>query len=248
MQAHALFVADVHLCESRPAASARFFSFLRDTAPHATALFILGDLFEAWVGDDDLESPLHRSVAASLAELAARGVNIFFMHGNRDFMLAKHYAQRCGMQLIPDPLVTDLFGTATLLTHGDTLCTDDTDYQRYRRVIRHPLLIKVLRALPLSVRHAMAKRARAGSEHSKMHKPADIMDVNPEAVIAMLQRYGVQRMIHGHTHRPAHHETLLDGKEYERWVLPDWYGEAGGYIVCNADRCQLITESKHAEL
>ena len=241
MNAHALFVADVHLCESRPAASARFFSFLRDTAPHATALYILGDLFEAWVGDDDLESPLHRTVAAHFADLAARGVETFFMHGNRDFMLAGHYAGLCGMQLLPDPVVVDLFGTPTLLTHGDTLCTADTDYQRYRRVMRHPLMLKILRMLPLSLRHAMAARARSGSEQAKTHKPSDIMDVDPQAVTAMLSHYGVQRMIHGHTHRPAHHEFIAHGKKYERWVLPDWYGDSEGYIVCDANSCQLVT-------
>ena len=240
MNARALFVADVHLCESRPTASARFFSFLTDTAPHAAALYILGDLFEAWVGDDDLKSPLHLTVAKHLSALAARGIQTYFMHGNRDFMLAGHYAKRCGMQLLPDPVVIDLFGTATLLTHGDTLCTGDTDYQRYRRVIRHPLMLKTLRALPLSLRHAMAARARSGSEQAKTHKTDDIMDVHPQAVSALFSQYGVTRMIHGHTHRPAHHSLLLDGKKNERWVLPDWYGDGGGYIVCDADGCQLI--------
>ncbi len=241
MNARALFVADVHLCESRPAASARFFSFLHNTAPHACALYILGDLFEAWVGDDDLKSPLHRTVTASLSELTGRGIEIFFMHGNRDFMLAGHYAKQCGMQLLPDPVVIDLFGTATLLTHGDTLCTADTDYQRYRRVVRHPLTLKLLRALPLSLRHAMAARARSRSEQAKTHKAYDIMDVDPQAVTIMMKRYGVQRMIHGHTHRPARHEFMVEGKKYERWVLPDWYGDGGGYIVCDAANCQLIT-------
>jgi UDP-2,3-diacylglucosamine hydrolase len=241
MNVHALFVADVHLCESRPDASTRFFSFLRDTASQATALYILGDLFESWVGDDDLASPLHVAVAQHLSDLSARGVQIFFMHGNRDFMLAQHFAKRCGMQLLTDPVIVDLFGTATLLTHGDTLCTADTDYLRYRRVVRHPLMLWLLRALPLTLRHVMATRARARSEQAKLHKTIEIMDVNGQAVAAMFKQYGVQRMIHGHTHRPAQHHLDLNGKKYERWVLPDWYGDGGGYIVCDAASCQLIT-------
>ena len=240
MPAHALFVADVHLCETRPAASERFFSFLRDTAPQASALYILGDLFEAWVGDDDLESPLHRTVARLLAEVSARGVETYFMHGNRDFLLARHYAQQCGLQLLPDPTVIDLFGTPTLLTHGDALCTGDVDYQRYRRVIRHPLMLKLLRGLPLSLRRRMAARARSGSERAKSHKTTDIMDVHPQAVSALFSRFGVRRMIHGHTHRPGHHQYTRDATNFERWVLPDWYGDRCGYIVCDASQCRLI--------
>lgn len=240
MNAHALFVADVHLCETRPATSERFFAFLRDTVPHASALYILGDLFEAWVGDDDLESPLHRTVAQLLAEVNARGVQTYFMHGNRDFMLAKHYAQLCGMQLLPDPSVIDLFGTPTLLTHGDALCTGDLDYQRYRRVIRHPWVLRLLRALPLSLRRTMATRARSGSEQAKSHKTLDIMDVAPQAVSALFDHSGVRRMIHGHTHRPAFHQHTMNEIKYERWVLPDWYGDRWGYIVCDANNCQLI--------
>lgn len=245
MNARTLFVADVHLCESRPAATARFFSFLTQAAQQASALYILGDLFEAWVGDDDLESPLHQAVARCLADLKSHGVQIFFMHGNRDFMLARHYAALCGMQLLTDPMVIDVFGTSTLLTHGDMLCTDDTDYQRFRRVTRHPLMLKILRALPLSLRHTLAGRARTGSEQAKAHKTNAIMDVNQHAVAEMFRQYGVSRMIHGHTHRPALHTHDLTGNDgnekiCERWVLPDWYGDGGGYIVCDADGCRLI--------
>ena len=240
MNAHALFVADVHLCETRPAASKRFFAFLRDTVPHASALYILGDLFEAWVGDDDLESPLHCTVARHLAELHASGVQTYFMHGNRDFMLARHYARLCGLQLLPDPTVIDLFGTPTLLTHGDALCTGDLNYQRYRRVVRHPLMLKMLRALPLPLRRKMAARARSGSEQAKSHKTTDIMDVNLQAVSALLTGFGVHRIIHGHTHRPAHHQHTVNEIKYERWVLPDWYGDRCGYIVCDANNCRLI--------
>lgn len=241
MNAHALFVADVHLCESRPVASARFFNFLRDTAAQAESLYILGDLFESWVGDDDLASPLHQSVIKHLADLSACGVQIFFMHGNRDFMLAEHFARLCGMRLISDPVVVDLYGTPTLLTHGDTLCTADVDYQRYRRTVRHPWMLKFLRALPLRLRQKMAQRARAGSEQAKTHKSAVIMDVDPMAVTALFEQYRVRRMIHGHTHRPAQHSMDRQGVHFERWVLPDWYDNKGGYIVCDAEACQLVT-------
>lgn len=240
MKAYALFVADVHLCESRPAASARFFDFLGNTAAQAESLYILGDLFESWVGDDDLAAPLHQAVIKHLTDLSAQGVKLYFMHGNRDFMLAAHFARLCGMQLLPDPVVVDLYGTPTLLTHGDTLCTADVDYQRYRRVVRHPWTMKFLRALPLSLRQTMARRARAGSEQAKTHKSATIMDVDPEAVIALFQQYGVRRMIHGHTHRPAQHGIEIQGVKHARWVLPDWYDDKGGYLRCNAEACQLV--------
>ena len=241
MNAQAVFVADVHLCESRPDASARFFDFLSQVASRSQSLFILGDLFESWVGDDDLAAPLHQTVIKQLADLSVRGVQIFFMHGNRDFMLAEQFARMCGMQLLADPVVVDLYGTPTLLTHGDTLCTADVDYQRYRRMVRQPWLLKVLRALPLSLRQTMAQRARTRSEQAKTHKSATIMDVDPEALIALFKQYGVRRMIHGHTHRPAQHSIDIHGAQYERWVLPDWYGEGGGYIVCDAEACQLVT-------
>ena len=241
MNAHALFVADVHLCESRPDASARFFDFVSQVAPRSQALYILGDLFESWVGDDDLAAPLHQLVIRHLADLSAGGVKIHFMHGNRDFMLAQRFARLCGMRLLSDPLVVDLYGTPTLLTHGDTLCTADVDYQRYRRVVRHPWMMRLLGALPLRLRQSMAKRARAGSEQAKTHKSATIMDVDPEAVIALFKQHGVQRIIHGHTHRPGQHSIDFDGIAHERWVLPDWYDDRGGYVVCDAQACRLVT-------
>jgi UDP-2,3-diacylglucosamine hydrolase len=233
----------VHLCESRPGAAARFFAFLTDTAAHADALYILGDLFEAWVGDDDLDAPLAQTVAHRLGDLRKLGVQTYFMHGNRDFMLAQRYAARCGMTLLPDPVVVDIGGTPTLLTHGDKLCTDDVDYQRFRRVVRHPYMLALLRRLPLALKRRLAGRARAGSERAKADKNSAIMDVNAHAVAALFKQYDVSRMIHGHTHRPAQHYTLINNVQHERWVLPDWYDERGGYIVCAASTCQLISLS-----
>ncbi len=160
------------------------------------------------------------------------------MHGNRDFMLAERYAARAGMQLIADPCVIDLYGTRTLLMHGDTLCVDDLAYQRFRRRVRRPMVIRLLRALPFALRNWLAGRARAGSESAKSAKSADIMDVNTAAVAYSLRAHGVCRLIHGHTHRPARHDHAIDGQTCERWVLPDWYAR-WGYVVCDAQGCTL---------
>ncbi len=244
MNAQAIFVADVHLCESRPVAAQAFFAFLREAAAHADALYILGDLFEAWIGDDDLDAPLAQRVAQLLTDLAAHGVRVYFMHGNRDFMLARRYAARCSMTLLADPVVVDIAGTPTLLTHGDTLCSDDLDYQRYRRVVRHPVTMAVLRRLPLQLKRRLAARARARSESAKTRKPDAIMDVNPDAVAALFRRYRVTRVIHGHTHRPAQHALVVDSLARERWVLPDWYDDKGGYLCCDAASCRLLARTE----
>jgi UDP-2,3-diacylglucosamine hydrolase len=235
-----LFIADLHLAEERPQASGRFFHFLDSIAAGADALYILGDLFEYWVGDDDVDAPIARQTAQKIKALTAVGTPVYFMHGNRDFLLAQRYADACGMSLLDDPAVLDLYGTRTLLTHGDSLCTDDRGYQRYRRLVRQPLVRGILLALPLGLRHAMARSARAGSERAKTGKSYEIMDVNPQAVAEMFRRSGAQRMIHGHTHRPARHSAKVDGKLVERWVLPDWYGDAGGYLACTAKGCEIL--------
>jgi UDP-2,3-diacylglucosamine hydrolase len=236
------FIADLHLAEERPQASGRFFHFLDTVASSADALYILGDLFEYWAGDDDLEAPVIRKTAQNLSALTAAGIPVYFMHGNRDFLLAQRYAELCGLSLLKDPTVVDLYGTRTVLTHGDMLCTDDRSYQRYRKLVRHPLVKKTLLALPLRLRHIMARSARSGSERAKMIKSYDIMDVNQDAVAEAFRLSGAARMIHGHTHRPARHLTLVDNENRERWVLPDWYGE-GGYLACSAGGCELLPVS-----
>lgn len=236
--ARTLFIADLHLAEERPQASGRFFHFLDTLAAGSDALYILGDLFEYWAGDDDLDAPVAREAAKRIQALAASGTPVYFMHGNRDFLLAQRYARSCGMTLLEDPVVLDLYGTRTLLTHGDTLCTDDRNYQRYRGLVRNPLVRAILLALPLRLRHALARSARSGSERAKTGKPPAIMDVNPDAVAHTFRQSGALRMIHGHTHRPARHATAIDGQNRERWVLPDWYGK-GGYLVCTAVGCEL---------
>lgn len=237
---HTCFIADLHLAEERPQSSGRFFHFIDTLARSADALYILGDLFEYWVGDDDLDSPIAKQVAERIKTLTGFGTPVYFMHGNRDFLLARRYADSCGMSLLADPTVIDLYGIPTLLTHGDTLCSDDKSYQRFRKVVRQPLIRKTLLALPLKLRHSLAGAARSGSEQAKTGKSYDIMDVNQEAVIAMLRQSGSTRMIHGHTHKPARHEFTHQGAACERWVLPDWYGE-GGYLACTPDGCELLS-------
>ena len=235
------FVADLHLTDERPAATGRFFRFLQDEVTGADALYILGDLFEAWIGDDHDEA-VADDTAQRLAALVAAGTPVYFMHGNRDFMLAERYAMRSGMTLLADPARIDLYRVPTLLMHGDTLCTDDTAYQDFRRRVRHPLTRALLRRLPRALRNRMARQARAGSEAAKVHKAAAIMDVNAEEVVRVLREQQVCRLIHGHTHRPAQHVHRVDGRECERWVVPDWYAR-WGYVVCDATGCTLKTEA-----
>lgn len=235
------FVADLHLTDPRPAATGRFFRFLRDEAAGADALYILGDLFEAWVGDDHDEQVAH-DTARQIKALVDTGTPVYFMHGNRDFMLAARYAARSGMTLLADPARIDLYGTPTLLLHGDTLCTGDTAYQSFRRRIRHPLTLALLRLLPLALRRRLARQARAGSETAKAGKPAGIMDVNVDEVFRVLREHRVGRLIHGHTHRPARHLHRVDGQHCERWVVPDWYAH-WGYVVCDAAGCTLRVEN-----
>jgi len=234
------FVADLHLTDERPAATGRFFRFLQDEAAGADALYILGDLFEAWIGDDHDEA-VAGDTAQRLAGLVAAGTPVYFMHGNRDFMLAGRYAARSGMTLLADPTQIDLYGVPTLLMHGDTLCIDDTAYQDFRRRVRHPLTRALLRRLPRAVRQRMARQARAGSEAAKAHKATEIMDVNADEVVHVLHRHRAGRLIHGHTHRPARHLHEVDGRACERWVVPDWYAR-WGYVVCDAAGCALRVE------
>ena len=231
------FVADLHLTDERPAASGRFFRFLDEDATGADALYILGDLFEAWVGDDHDEQVAH-DTAQRLKALVTSGTPVYFMPGNRDFMLAERYAARCGMTRLADPVRIDLYGVPTLLMHGDTLCTDDTAYQTFRRRVRHPLSLAVLRRLPRALRHRLARQARTGSESAKARKPAEIMDVNDNEVVRVLREQQASRLIHGHTHRPARHLHAVDGHDRERWVVPDWYAR-WGYVVCDAAGCGL---------
>lgn len=233
-----LFVADLHLdAAARPATLELFEEFVEQRAARAQALYILGDLFEAWIGDDD-DGDTGARVAAALAPLQHAGVPAYFIHGNRDFLLGPDYAARAGLTLLPETAVIDLYGTPTLLTHGDALCTDDIDYQLFRAQIRAPARVAQLLALPLAQRRAFAAQLRADSRSAQAGKLPGITDVNAEAVCSALRTHGVTQMIHGHTHRPALHELALDGETAWRVVLGDWY-EQGSVLTVRPDGMRL---------
>jgi UDP-2,3-diacylglucosamine hydrolase len=233
-----LFVSDVHLDTQAPQATAQFLDFLRGEAARAQALYILGDLFEAWVGDDD-QDPEKERVSAALRALAARGVPCFVLHGNRDFLLGAGFCARSGCTLLNDPVVAEIDGEPVLLTHGDALCTDDHSYQELRSTVRAAGWQRRFLALPRAQRELLANEARAGSKRHTSRTIPVIMDVNPEAVAAAFRATGVRRMIHGHTHRPAVHELVVDGVPVQRIVLGAWY-EQGSYLSCEAGSYRLI--------
>jgi UDP-2,3-diacylglucosamine hydrolase len=218
-----LFVSDLHLDAAEPATIEVFLDFLATEARRATALYILGDLFEAWVGDDDPD-PAKRRVIDALRACTSSGVRCYVLHGNRDFLLGKRFERETGARLIADGTRLELNGESSLVMHGDTLCTDDHSYQRLRRVVRQPLLQWIVRRLPLSQRLALARRMRAGSRMHTQAAAPDIMDVNADAVRATFRAAGVRNVIHGHTHRPAIHELEVDGRQCRRIVLGAWHG------------------------
>lgn len=217
---------------------AQFLAFTTGIAPQAAALYILGDLFEYWAGDDDNDA-LGAQTAAALASLAGRGTKVFLMQGNRDVLMAGTFAARSGATLVEDPLPINLYGTPTLLTHGDALCTDDVDYQKFRAYARDAGNQARFLAQPLTVRREQMLGMRAQSEASKQQKTETIMDVAPAAVEALLRQHNYPRLIHGHTHRPARHVHQIDGHSCERWVLNDWY-ERGGYLRVDAAGCTAV--------
>jgi len=225
-----LFISDLHLDPSRPDISDRLFGLLKGRARQADALYILGDLFEAWLGDDDPE-PLAATVAAELRAVADAGVAIGFIHGNRDFLLGHDYAARCGMRLLPDPTVINLYGEPTLLMHGDLLCTDDSGYQAFRRQVRDPRWISGFLAQPLSARQQFARQARAASAMHQAGAGEAITDVSEGSVRTTLRLYGARRLIHGHTHRPAEHVFDIDGRACERIVLADWHARGEALMI-----------------
>jgi len=233
------FISDLHLSDSRPDIKQVFLEFLRGPARQAESLYILGDLFEYWAGDDDLADPFNESIAAALAEYSRAGPVLRFMHGNRDFLLDGEFARTCGGRLLDDPHTLDLFGTPTLLMHGDTLCTDDLDYQKFRVQVRNPIWQKGFLALPLEQRKRQIETVRQTSESEKTRKAPEIMDVNQGAVEAALREHAYPRLIHGHTHRPARHVHRVDDRTCERWVLADWY-RTGSYLRCDERGCTPV--------
>jgi UDP-2,3-diacylglucosamine hydrolase len=241
-----LFISDLHLDGSRPDITAQFLTFLQAEARHAQALYILGDLFEAWIGDDDPD-PDKRRIVQGLRSLTDSGVACYIMHGNRDFLLGKRFCVETGTQLLADGTVVNLYGRRVLLLHGDTLCIDDPAYQRLRRIVRNPFTQFIMRNLSLGQRQRLAQKMRAGSKAhiDAMGKSTPyIMDVNAQEVVKTLQDHGVDCMIHGHTHRPAVHEvTLPSGGKGVRIVLGDWYDQGSvlrwdenGYALAGLNR------------
>lgn len=239
-----LFVSDVHLDAASPEAQRQFLEFLRANvavpsapAADARALYILGDLFESWVGDDDVAGD-RTAILAALRALTASGVACFLLHGNRDFLIGEDFCRQTGCQLLPDPVIAQIAGERVLLTHGDALCTDDHAYQELRSIVRQPAWQRRFLSLPLADRQLLANEARAGSRAHTARSIPKIMDVNLAAVTAAFKAAQVRRIIHGHTHRPAVHDTLLEGQPVQRIVLGAWY-EQGSYLVYENGRYEL---------
>jgi UDP-2,3-diacylglucosamine hydrolase len=235
----ALFISDLHLTPQRADVTGAFELFLHELPQSGDSLYILGDLFEYWAGDDDLDASFNARIAASLAAVAERGIGLYFIHGNRDFLIGEQFAERARLALLPDPYVFTLHGMKTVLLHGDTLCTDDVKYQAFRTQVRAPGWQQAFLAQPLARRHAVIEGLREKSETEKSMKPADIMDVNEDEVRRVLTETGCARMIHGHTHRPGRHDYVMAGSTRKRWVLPAWDQHAG-YLRVDAGGGALI--------
>jgi UDP-2,3-diacylglucosamine hydrolase len=235
----ALFISDLHLSEERPAANEQFIDFLEGKARSADALYILGDLFEYWIGDDDLAEPFNAVMAGMLRGVTGNGVPVYLMHGNRDFLMGERFCAATGAALLSDPSVHEIQGVQTLLAHGDTLCTDDVEYQAWRRIARSDAWQRDFLSKSREERRNTIMGLREKSKAVTQAKPAAIMDVNDAAVAQALRQHGVTRLVHGHTHRPGRHELTVDGRPAERWVLPDWYGR-GGYLEIGAGKPRLV--------
>jgi UDP-2,3-diacylglucosamine hydrolase len=233
-----LFISDLHLSGERPHKLELFCRLLRGPVRAAHALYILGDLFEAWIGDDDRAEP-HARIVAELADCCAHGGRVLIMRGNRDFLLGRDFERATGCALLPDPSVIDLHGRRTLLMHGDTLCTLDWSYQRYRSLAQHRLARAAYLAMPYALRSRIAAILRNLSMGLTRRKPRPITDVHQPAVEEALRDHDATLLIHGHTHRPGRHRFLLDGREVERIVLGDWY-ERDSVLVATGERLELL--------
>ena len=220
-----LLISDLHLEEERPDISRAFLHFLETRAPQAEALYILGDFFEAWIGDD-AASPFQHSIAQALRRLSDSGTQVFLMHGNRDFLIGKAFCREAGCTLLRDPSLIELNGEHVLLMHGDSLCTQDEAYMRLRRWLRNPLSLFILRNLPLRTRHRLARKLRKESREQTRMKASAIVDVTPAEIPRVMAEHGVRTLIHGHTHRPAVHRLEVAGEPAQRIVLGDWDTQA----------------------
>ena len=233
------FIADLHLAQDRPDITACFLRFLKGDATQAQQLYILGDLFEAWIGDDD-DSDFLATIAEALTALSALGTTIYYIHGNRDFLLGQRFAKKSAMILLPEVDLIDLYGKDVVIMHGDTLCTRDIGYQKFRKKSRSWWWQAIIKSLPLFVRKKIASDYRKKSAVATAIKSQDIMDVTPDEVIKCLEKHNSQLLIHGHTHRPAVHELTANNKEAKRIVLGDWY-EQGAWLKVTPDNTQLMT-------
>lgn len=234
-----LFIADLHLCQQQPAITAGFLHFLQQETQEIDGLYILGDLFEAWIGDDDPD-PLHALVADALLQLKKRHIPVWFIHGNRDFLLGSRFAALSGMSLLPEKKVIELYGRRILIMHGDTLCTDDQEYQRFRRKVHQRWIQKLFLCLPLFIRQKIASRLRSDSSRANQHKSDAIMDVNQQSVSQIMQQYDVQWLIHGHTHRPATHQLDVRGQPVTRVVLGAWH-DHGSMVEVDQKGIRLLS-------
>jgi UDP-2,3-diacylglucosamine hydrolase len=232
-----LFISDLHLSQERPAITTLLLRFLQEIAPQAQALYILGDLFEVWLGDD-IVLPEYQTAINAMRSLSAQGIPIYVMYGNRDFLMRERFEQMSGATIIHEPHIINLGGQATLLLHGDTLCSDDAAYQQFRSMVRNPQWQETLLAKTPEQRLALAREYRAMSQTEMAKKDEAIMDVNQQTVLATLRQNHVHQLIHGHTHRPGFHQFDLDGQPAQRIVLGDWYTR-GSYLLCDGNQCSL---------
>ncbi len=233
-----IFVSDLHLCPTRPDIANLFLDFLSRQARQANALYILGDLFEYWAGDDDLADPFNASICRALKALSENGTRVFFIAGNRDFLIDTGFSSASGAMVLEEPYLTSIGGMPTLLLHGDTLCSDDTAYQEFRASVRSQAWRESFLALPLKERKARIEALRRRSELEKQTKSDLIMDVNSETVASVLRAHGYPRLIHGHTHRQACHTHHVDNRQCQRWVLGSWH-DSGNYLACDESGCSF---------
>lgn len=235
----ALFISDLHLQQSMPRTTQAFFDFLQGPALRAQNLYLLGDLFEYWAGDDDLATPYNRKIIAAIRAVSDAGVAVFWIAGNRDFLIGADFAKATGATLLPDPFVTTIAGRRLVLTHGDALCTDDADYMTFRAQVRQEDWQAAFLAKPLAERKEIIAGLRKESRAAQLRKPSEIMDVNAGAIASLFESSGTDLMIHGHTHRPAHHAYSHSGTSRVRYVLPDWDCEVtpprGGWLAMRED-------------
>jgi UDP-2,3-diacylglucosamine hydrolase len=238
----ALFISDLHIDAARPAILEQFLSFLENEAAQADALYILGDLFESWVGDDAADAAQTAAIQG-LRSLTTSGVPCFVMHGNRDFLLAGQFCRMSGAELLPDPLIVTLYGEPVLVMHGDALCTDDRAYQRLRATVRDAAWQRDFLALSIAARRALAGAARVGSQAHTAAMEYAITDVNADSVAAALRGAGTTTLLHGHTHRPAIHAFEVDGRPCTRIVLGDWYDQ-GSLLRWDENGPELVSLSR----